>query len=386
MPLFTGFLAGGHSRLSQLSAAELLPAPPFPSRPIRLLPLKHIRRDSRFSSFGKTFLLVPKVSVSCGSGSIADGVDQHLSGEIRSTKRSADWKAANVYFERGVIYEGKVVGFNNSGLRIRFYSLVGFLPFRHLSPSHQCKDPNKTIQEIAKGLVGSILSVKAIEVSEELGRLIFSEKEANWAKFSSQIKTGDIFEGRVSSVEDFGAFVALRFPDGYCHLTGFVHVSEVSWDVVRDVRDVLTKGNDVRVKIIKIDREKVRISLSIKQLEDDPLLETLDKVIPQGSSQHPSTLNSKGSLIIEPLPGLETIIAELMQEDGIYAVKISQQGFEKRVVSQDLQLWLSNEPLVGKQFTLLARAGRQVQEIQLTTSLSQEGIKMALHRVLERIP
>ncbi|PSS35909.1 Chaperone protein like, partial [Actinidia chinensis var. chinensis] len=67
-------------------------------------------------------------------------------------------------------------------------------------------------------------------------------------------------------------------------------------------------------------------------------------------------------------------------------IRISRQGFEKRVVSQDLQLWLSNAPAIGRQFTLLARAGRQVQEIQLTTSLDQEGIKKALQRVLERVP
>ncbi|RVW82033.1 hypothetical protein CK203_049081 [Vitis vinifera] len=74
------------------------------------------------------------------------------------------------------------------------------------------------------------------------------------------------------------------------------------------------------------------------------------------------------------------------QELRISDVRISRQGFEKRVVSQDLQLWLSNAPAVDKQFTLLARAGRQVQEIQLTTSLDQEGIKKALQRVLERVP
>ncbi|EYU24291.1 hypothetical protein MIMGU_mgv1a0079261mg, partial [Erythranthe guttata] len=67
-------------------------------------------------------------------------------------------------------------------------------------------------------------------------------------------------------------------------------------------------------------------------------------------------------------------------------VRISRQGFEKRVVSQDLQLWLSNAPPIGDQYTLLARAGRQVQEIQLITSLDQDGIKKALQHVLERVP
>ncbi|GMP55387.1 hypothetical protein CsSME_00020225 [Camellia sinensis var. sinensis] len=207
-----------------------------------------------------------------------------------------------------------------------------------------------------------------------------------WSKFSQQINVGDIFEARVGSVEDYGAFVHLLFPDGCYHLTGLVHISEVSWDLVQDVRDILSEGEDVRVKIIKIDREKSRITLSIKQLEEDPLLETLDKVIPQDGSVVTGSSSTSSPYNIEPLPGLQTILEELLREEGISEIRISRQGFEKRVVSQDLQLWLSNAPAIGKQFTLLARAGRQVQEIQLTTSLDQEGIKRALQRVLERVP
>ncbi|EXB87082.1 30S ribosomal protein S1 [Morus notabilis] len=268
---------------------------------------------------------------------------------IRQARRSADWKAARTYNEGGFIYEGRIEGFNGGGLLIRFRSLV-------------------------------------IQADEEKRKLIFSEKEAEWSKFSEQVKVGDIFEGKVGSVEDYGAFVHLQFSDDLYHLTGLVHVSEVSWDLVQDVRDILTEGNDIRVKVLTVDREKSRITLSIKQLEEDPLLETLDKVIPQEDSDSSDSLSISNGSNIEPLPGLETIFEELLREDGIDDVRITRQGFEKRVVSQDLQLWLSNAPTLNQKFTLLARAGRQVQEIQLTTSLDQEGIKKALQRVLERVP
>ncbi|KAL3829269.1 hypothetical protein ACJIZ3_018071 [Penstemon smallii] len=333
-----------------------------------------------------TFL---KVSVSSGNSTRTDDgvVDQTLvSDDIKQSRRSADWEAARTYREKGLIYEGKIEGFNGGGLLIKFNSLLGFLPFPQLSPSHSCKEPQKTIQEIARALTGSIISVKVIQAEEDNRKLIFSEKEANWSKYSSQINVGDIFEAMVGSVEDYGAFVHLRNSDGCYYLTGLVHVSEVSWDLVQDTRDILTEGDKVRVKIVNIDRGKSRITLSIKQLEQDPLLETLDQVIPQDSSVDPDTLNTNDHLTIEPLPGLDTIIQELLNEDGIDNVKISRQGFEKRVVSQDLQLWLSNAPPTGDQYTLLARAGRQVQEIQLTTSLGQDGIKRALQRVLERVP
>ncbi|KAM1248877.1 hypothetical protein ACFX2I_031615 [Malus domestica] len=307
---------------------------------------------------------------------------------LQDARRSADWKVAKAYSDSGLIYEGMVEGYNGGGLLIRFHSLVGFLPFPQLSPSHFCKERGKGLQEIAKGLPGSLISMKVIQADEENKKLIFSEKEAVWSKFSEQISVGDVFEARVGSMEDYGAFVHLRFPDGLYHLTGLVHVSEVSWDLVQDIRDILTEGDDVRVKIINIDREKSRITLSIKQLEEDPLLETLDKVIPQDGSVDPDSLSTSTSTSndIEPLPGLASILEELVQEDGIDDVRISRQGFEKRVVSQDLQLWLSNSPAINRKFTLLARAGRQVQEIQLTTTLDQEGIKKALQHVLERVP
>ncbi|GMN66440.1 hypothetical protein TIFTF001_035535 [Ficus carica] len=295
-------------------------------------------------------------------------------------------RAARTYNDGGFIYEGRIEGFNGGGLLIRFHSLVGFLPFPQLSPSRFCTEPRRGPQEVAKSLTGSLISVKVIQADEEKRKLIFSEKEAEWLKFSDQVKVGDIFDGRVGSVEDYGAFVHLRFSDGLFHLTGLVHVSEVSWDLVQDVRDILTEGDEVRVKVTSVDREKSRITLSIKQLEEDPLLETLDKVIPQEDSDSSASLSTSGSSNIEPLPGLEAIFEELLQEDGIDDVRITRQGFERRVVSQDLQLWLSNAPAFNQKFTLLARAGRQVQEIQLTTSLDQEGIKRALQRVLERVP
>ncbi|KAM7461561.1 hypothetical protein LguiA_029682 [Lonicera macranthoides] len=299
---------------------------------------------------------------------------------------SADWETARTFLKKGLICKKRIIGFNGGGLRVCFHSLTGFLPFPELSPSHICKEPLKSVQELARDLRGSLLDVKVIQADEENNKLVFSEKEASWSKFSQQFNVGDICETRVGSVQHYGAFLHLRFPDGCYHLTGLVHISEVSWDAVQDVRSILKKGDEVRAKIIRIDRKKSRITLSLKQLEEDPLLETLDKVISQNGSLNSNSSSTDDISEIEPLPGLETIIAELLQENGIYDITITREGFEKRVVSQDLQLWLSNAPPIGDQFTLLVRAGRQVQEIQMTTTLDQEGVKAALQKVLERVP
>ncbi|CAL4920084.1 unnamed protein product [Urochloa decumbens] len=245
-------------------------------------------------------------------------------------------------------------------------------------------DPKRPIQDVTKDLVGTSISVKVSEVNEEERKLVFSEKDASWLTYSSQIKIGDIYDGIVSSVFHYGAFVHLRFPDGLYHLTGLVHISEVSWDLVQDVQDFLNEGDAVKVIVINIDMDKSRIALSIRQLEEDPLLETLDKVIPLEADQSPDRIMSPSE--VELLPGLDGICNELLQEDGITDVQFGRQALEKRVVSQDLELWLSNVPAKDNKFTLLARAGRQVQEVYLTTSLDQEGIKKAVQRVLGRVP
>ncbi|KAJ0969152.1 hypothetical protein J5N97_022029 [Dioscorea zingiberensis] len=319
--------------------------------------------------FSRTSRIATLRSQSGGSSSSSVNQEEFVledskagNGDARQVRRSADWRAARTYKDSGIIYDGKIEGFNTGGLLIRFYSLLGFLPFPLLSPSHFCKDTNKTVPEIAKDLVGSSISVKVIQASEEEKQLIFSERDADWSKYSDQIKVGDIFSGRVGSIEDYGAFVHLLFPDGFYHLTGLVHVSEVSWDLVQDVRDFLSEGDLVKVKVMHVDRERSRISLSIKQLEDDPLLETLDKVIPQQGQSESNSLSTSSPSDMEPLPGLENICQELLQEEGITDVSFGRQGLEKRVVSQDLELWLSNLPARDNQFTLLARAGRQVQE------------------------
>ncbi|CAL1404320.1 unnamed protein product [Linum trigynum] len=391
MPIFTLSHGGGSlASLSFLPQHQLFfNADNFSAHSPAVIPplLSHLRSTHKL----RQSLLTVRAEDSNGSPAAAttsEAVLEAASADAaKLARRSADWTAARELKENGAIHVGRIESSNAGGLLVRFHSLMGFLPFPQLSPAHYCKEPHKTIHEIAEGMTNSLIKVKIIAADEGNRNLVFSEREATWAKFSKGIKVGDVYAGRVGLVEDYGAFVHLRFPDGLHHLTGLVHVSEVSWDLVRDVRDVLTEGQEVRVKVTEIDWQRSRIALSIKQLEEDPLLETLDKVIPQDDGSvgtDPSGVYN--GIKIEPLPGLSDIFKELLLEEGIEDIRINRQGFEKRVVSQDLQLWLSNAVPVDRKFILLARAGRQVQEIQLTTTLDQEGIKKALQHVLERVP
>lgn len=300
-------------------------------------------------------------------------------------RRAEDWERALKSKESNSLHKLKVDSCNNGGLLVRFGTLNGFVPFSQISASRVPKD-GKTMADVGKDLIGQNLSVKVLEVNKEDKRLVFSEKRVEWLQSVQQIKKGDVFEGRVNAVTDFGAFIDLRFPDGSYPVTGLVHVSELSWDRVYDPRAVVQEGQDVRVKVSKLDLERMRLALSMKQLQADPLLETLDTLMPQEDALDNNGINSEEDILNDPLPGLADICEELLQEDGIDEVTPGRMALEKRVVSQDLELWLSSAPVEDGNFTILARAGRQVQEVHLKTSLDREGIKAAVQRVTGRVP
>ncbi|KAH7426004.1 hypothetical protein KP509_11G080900 [Ceratopteris richardii] len=198
-----------------------------------------------------------------------------------------------------------------------------------------------------------------------------------------KLREGDVFQGKVNTVTDFGAFVDLLFPDGSYPVTGLVHVSELSWDRVYNPRDLVQEGQDVQVKILSVDLDRMRLALSIKQLKRDPLFETLDTLMTNESDDE--TVN-EDDILTEPLPGLAEICQELLKEEGIEEISPGRIAMERRVVSQDLELWLSSAPVQDGNFTLLARAGRQVQEVLVKTTLEREDIKAAVQRVTGRVP
>ena len=120
-------------------------------------------------------------------------------------------------------------------------------------------------------MIGEAIDVCVIEVDRERRRLILSERAASTEtretlkeRVIDELKEGEIRTGRVTSLADFGAFVNISGADG------LVHLSEISWDRIQHPSEVLKVGQEVKVKVISIDREKKRIGLSIRQLLEDP--------------------------------------------------------------------------------------------------------------------
>lgn len=189
---------------------------------------------------------------------------------INMAQQMADWDRAEKLMEAGEIVEKKVTGYNKGGLLVQFGRLQGFIPRSHIVDLSG-RTGSGTPQQRLSQLVGQVLPLKIIEVNRRQRRLIFSERAA-WREWRAEqkkrllegLEIGDVRTGIVTSLADFGAFVDLGGADG------LIHLSEISWDRGKKPGDVLQVGDEVKVKIISLDRQRKRIGLSLKQLKPNP--------------------------------------------------------------------------------------------------------------------
>lgn len=162
---------------------------------------------------------------------------------------------------------------NRGGLMAEYGSIEGFLPVSQLASNHYPRvgdDKEKIIGKLNE-LVGKNLTVKILSLDDEANKLVFSEKAASSesiAKKISKYKVGDKIEGKITGVADFGVFVELD--EG---VEGLVHISEISWDRISNLKDKFRIGDKIKVEIISIEANK--ISLSMKRLLLDPWLDKI---------------------------------------------------------------------------------------------------------------
>ena len=181
------------------------------------------------------------------------------------------WKLVADMLENESSYEGKVAGFNKGGLLVDVDGLRGFVPASQVSAVRRSQAVGSTPEQRWAKMQGEEITVRVIEVDKERRRLILSERAASnetrqalKERVISELKIGDVYTGRVTSLANFGAFVNINGADG------LVHLSEISWERVKNPNEVLKVGQEVEVKIISIDEEKNRIGLSLRQLQEDP--------------------------------------------------------------------------------------------------------------------
>ena len=255
-------------------------------------------------------------------------------------------------------------------------TLTGFLPVSQLDPSRiPAREAGAAPETSLAALVGQELECTILELNAEKSSVVLSEKAALAAAELAGLAAGDVRSGRVKKLADYGAFVELEGADGRVHgLEGLVHISELSWSRVRHPSDVLAPGQAVRVQVLSV--EPGRIALSLRRLQADPLLETLDTILPAAVQA-----GSAVDVVEEPLPGLAAIAEALRAAPGVEAVVLGRQAREQRVVSQDLELWMTNDKVTDG-YQLVARAGRQVQELHLRCGLDRDAVKRLILDVI----
>jgi small subunit ribosomal protein S1 len=190
---------------------------------------------------------------------------------VRRALEEQDWKDALDYKEGNRPYESKVTGYNKGGLIVNFGKVRGFVPASQVSAERRRRSVGKSPEQRWGSMVGEEITVKVIEVDRGRNRLILSESAAyeevraeQRAELLDNLTIGTVIEGRVISLADFGAFVDIGGIDG------LIHLSELAWEPVLHPRDVLRIGQEVKVEIISIDRDRQRIGLSRKSQQDDP--------------------------------------------------------------------------------------------------------------------
>jgi len=213
---------------------------------------------------------------------LGDSIERGLL--ILSLKRANQIKSLNTLnsnFGSGEVMTVRPTEANKGWLLVDIDGLKGFIPVSQLTPLHYPRvegaDPEKILEHL-EGLLTEDFKVRVINVDEGGKKIIFSEKaamEEQRTKALETLKQGDIVEGVVSGILSYGLFVTF---DG---LEGLVHVSEIDWGHVNNPGKFAKVGMKVKVKVIGLDSEK--ISLSIKQLKDNPW-DVLSKKVKTGDT------------------------------------------------------------------------------------------------------
>ncbi|KKT31361.1 MAG: 30S ribosomal protein S1 [Microgenomates group bacterium GW2011_GWF2_45_18] len=205
---------------------------------------------------------------------------------LRKALANKKWEEFERAMAADEIVTVKGIELNRGGMIVGNEGLRGFVPTSQFGKEWIGK---------LESLLGTDLRVKVIEVQKDKNRLIFSERHVSEAQMIAkkaavldEIKVGEAYDGVVSGVMPFGAFVTVTVPiagekEAKGTIEGLVHISEISWEKVEDPKRYMKQGDNVRVKVLSLDKETGKLNLSIKQMSDDPWLQVAD-LFPEGTS------------------------------------------------------------------------------------------------------
>ncbi len=255
---------------------------------------------------------------------------------MRRAAKDRGWDELQRVFDDQEIIEINAYDANRGGLLVELEGIRGFLPVSQLAAGHYPRvsgaDKDEILQKL-NALTNKPLRVRILDISRKDNKLIFSEKEAvkdDMAQRFSKLKVGDVVEGVVTGVIDFGAFVNV---DG---IEGLIHISEISWERVEDPRDYVKNGQSVEAKIIAIDKD--RLSLSLKQMQEDPWLQEVKAFTKGDVVEGKVTRITPFGAFVQLSSSVEALVhvSEMSDEEGVDPEKIFQLNEKKKFKVLDI--------------------------------------------------
>ena len=187
------------------------------------------------------------------------------------------WDILAARLESGETFTAEIVGHNRGGVLANVEGVNAFIPLSQVD-SIRRDDPDASAALAT--LVGKEVRLKVIEINRRKNRAILSERAAmaEWRReqkerIIEELREGEIREGRVSSITDFGVFVDLGGADGLAHLT------ELTWERGKKARDLYNVGDEVKAYVLRVDRETRKISLSLKRAHPEEWDNAVDRFV-----------------------------------------------------------------------------------------------------------
>jgi small subunit ribosomal protein S1 len=209
------------------------------------------------------------------------------------------WKAIEAAAESGEAVTGRVIEVVKGGL-ILDLGVRGFLPASLVDI--------RRVHNLDEFL-GQTLECKVIELNRSRNNVVLSrravleeERKEVREQILDRLEPGQVVEGKISNIVDFGAFVDLEGIDG------LIHISELSWSHVNHPSEVVSIGDTVRIKVLDIDRDRQRISLGLKQTQEDPWQRVISTHRSGDVLEGTVTKVVAFGAFVEILPGVEGLV------------------------------------------------------------------------------
>lgn len=224
----------------------------------------------------------------------------HLHLSRRAARAARAWQRIVDFYKTGEIVTGTITSKTKGGLIVDVNGLETFLPGSQIDV--------KPVTDYDQ-YVGKTMDFKVVKINEQIRNAVVSHKaliesdlEAQRSVIIGQLEKGQVLEGTVKNVTDFGAFIDLGGVDGLLYIT------DISWGRVQHPSEVLSNGQKLNVVVLDFDDEKKRISLGLKQLTPHPW-DNLDAAIQEGSTVRGKVVNIEDyGAFLEITPGVEGLV------------------------------------------------------------------------------